>query len=153
MAQAYTTKRGKNKLAKLGVRRDQQQNQERDLKTSINTIAPKYDGPKVRAFTSAGMISDRSSSTSRLLTDNQPASTGDTNSLGKSTSSSTICSNVGCNAIHDSTTPGSQTKLMDCAACMTVKYCSKACQLMDWRCFYLNLYAFISLKAHYRFKP
>ena len=29
MAHAYTTKRGKNKMSKLGVRKDQQQNQEK----------------------------------------------------------------------------------------------------------------------------
>ena len=36
MAHAYTTKRGKNKMSKLGVRKDQQQNQEKCVKCCQN---------------------------------------------------------------------------------------------------------------------
>jgi hypothetical protein len=38
MAHAYTTKRGKNKMSKLGVRKDQQQNNERTLKNPVSQV-------------------------------------------------------------------------------------------------------------------
>ncbi len=66
MAHAYTTKRGKNKKAKLGVRKDQQQNQERSLKHGVNLSAFLYDGPKESNIGVAGHLTGGSSSNSGL---------------------------------------------------------------------------------------
>jgi hypothetical protein len=120
MAHAYTTKRGKNKLSKLGVRKDQQQNMERSLKKVVDTI--KYDGPKeaIEAVISGHLGYSKSSSSS---------SASDSSILcvenGFATGSSR-CAFSGC------TTEPLAAKLLDCSSCFSVKYCGRDCQLADW---------------------
>lgn len=121
MAHAYTTKRGKNKLSKLGVRKDQQQNLERSLK-SVDTSSLKYDGPKESVSTRiAGHIGYSSSATPagapiELLCD----------AVDDTKVELTCCSNSNC------TNNCSTSKLLDCSSCLSAKYCGRECQLAHW---------------------
>ena len=112
MAHAYTTKRGKNKKGKLGVRKDQQQNQERSLKNPI-LDAMKYDGDRENSFeigrigSSSARIEAIKSRLQKQLVDK--------------------CSNPQCNQ------PSSESReLSECASCRTVRYCGRDCQLAHW---------------------
>lgn len=112
MAHAYTTKRGKNKKAKLNKRMDHQQNQERSLKQDplANLM---YDGPKESVF-KIGHIG--TSSTSRI--DNVVSR------LQKALMDK--CSNPGC---KNTSAEGS---LSECASCHQSRYCGRECQLAHW---------------------
>ena len=112
MAHAYTTKRGKNKKGKLGVRKDQQQNQERSLKNPI-LDAMKYDGDRENSFeigrigSSSARIEAIKSRLQKQLVDK--------------------CSYPQCNQ------PSSESReLSECASCRTVRYCGRDCQLAHW---------------------
>jgi hypothetical protein len=116
MAHAYTTKRGKNKKSKLGVRKDQQQNQERSLKGGPNLSAFLYDGPKEAEGLSIGRISSHSVNQSRL----ESVKTRLQKALMDK------CSNPSC----ENASEGIQ--LAECAACHQTRYCSKDCQKAHW---------------------
>lgn len=117
MAHAYTTKRGKNKKSKLGVRKDQQQNQERQLKHSPNLAAFLYDGPKDSAIGEIGRIGSSSSSAAARLENIKSR-------LQKSLTDK--CSNPDCQNASDAST------LSECAACHQVRYCCRDCQKAHW---------------------
>ena len=111
MAHAYTTKRGKNKMSKLGVRKDQQQNSERSLKANplANLL---FDGPKESILSPAGRIGtssrleDTKARLQRALLDK--------------------CSYSDCpNATQTSS-------LSECSSCHQTRYCSKDCQVKHW---------------------
>lgn len=115
MAHAYTTKRGKNKKSKLGVRKDQQQNSERQLKHGANLSAFLFDGPKEPVMGIAGHLTGGSSSNSRLE---------DVRSrLQKAIADK--CSNGACENAQS-------THLSECAACRQTRYCCRDCQLAHW---------------------
>ena len=59
MAHAYTTKRGKNKISKLGVRKDHQQNSERQLKSNVPLANLQYNGPKESVFAIGHLANSR----------------------------------------------------------------------------------------------
>ena len=110
MAHAYTTKRGKNKMSKLGVRKDHQQNDERSLKS--NPLANlMYDGPKESSFGighigSSSRIENIKSRLQKTLTDK--------------------CSNPECK------TAASDSALMECSQCHDARYCGRECQTSHW---------------------
>ena len=117
MAHAYTTKRGKNKKSKLGVRKDQQQNQERQLKHTPNLAAFLYDGPKESPIGEIGRIGCSSSSTAARLENI------------KSRLQKTLmdkCGNSECQNASDAST------LSECAACHQIRYCCRDCQKAHW---------------------
>lgn len=118
MAHAYTTKRGKNKKAKLGVRKDQQQNQERSLKNGpANLQQFLYDGPKESTIGVIGRIGCSSSSSQARLENVKSR-------LQKALMDK--CSNPECTNSQEGAT------LSECAACRSVRYCSRDCQLAHW---------------------
>lgn len=114
MAHAYTTKRGKNKMAKLGMRKDHQQKEENGMKTSVLANLA-YDGPKESwesKLSNFGMIeatsrpNDVRSEIHAMISDK--------------------CSNPECK------TAASETTLLDCASCHQARYCGRECQLSHW---------------------
>lgn len=121
MAHAYTTKRGKNKLAKLGVRRDQQQNQERELKVPT-AMPPKYTGPKERF---GDLNNEVNETASRLRLEDFVSNS---QVIEISPSDIVTCQFADC-PHHNET----NRKLFDCSSCHSIKYCCRECQLGDWR--------------------
>jgi hypothetical protein len=119
MAHAYTTKRGKNKKSKLGVRKDQQQNSERSIKSGVNLNAFLYDGPKEPVGPSIGRLSNHSINTARL--ENVKSR------LQKAIMDK--CSNPSCENV--SAEEGS-VSLSECSACHQARYCCKECQKAHW---------------------
>jgi hypothetical protein len=119
MAHAYTTKRGKNKKAKLGVRKDQQQNSERSLKAGpANLQQFLYDGPKESTIGVIGRIGCSSSASSQARLENVKTR------LQKALMDK--CSNPDCTNAQEGTT------LSECSGCRSVRYCSRDCQLAHW---------------------
>jgi hypothetical protein len=118
MAHAYTTKRGKNKKSKLGVRKDQQQNQEKQLKNHVNLSAYLYDGPKESSIGVVGHLTGGGSSSSSSRLEDVKAR------LQKALMDK--CSNPNCTNAQTSST------LSDCSACRSVRYCCRDCQLAHW---------------------
>lgn len=117
MAHAYTTKRGKNKIAKLGVRKDHQQNSERQLKSKSVDI--KYEGPKESIGGSLGRLANH-----RI---NQEAATKAAARAAVAPRIMDKCSNPEC-----SNPECEISKLAECSVCLSVRYCKKACQLAHW---------------------
>lgn len=115
MAHAYTTKRGKNKKSKLGVRKDQQQNQEKSLKHSPDLNAFLYDGPKESSFGIAGHITGGNSNNARLESVRSR--------LQRQLADK--CSNPECSQAQNG-------HLSECSACRQTRYCSKDCQKAHW---------------------
>jgi hypothetical protein len=115
MAHAYTTKRGKNKKSKLGVRKDQQQNMEKQLKCKPDLHAHLYDGPKESAAPSIGRLAN-SSINARLESVKAR--------LAKALMDK--CSFPECQNASDSKT------LSECSACRQARYCSRECQKAHW---------------------
>jgi len=111
MAHAYTTKRGKNKISKLGVRKDHQQNSERQLKSNIPLANLQYDGPRESIF-SIGHLAN----SSRLESKKEKAVKA---ILDK-------CSYPNCKYTNTS------TELQECASCHLVRYCGRDCQVAHW---------------------
>ena len=122
MAHAYTTKRGKNKIAKLGNRKDHQQNSERSLKKII--VDDKYDGPKEKDFTSLGRIASKSSSEAKKEKIESNRIMAISQAAGGAVKEK--CGNGECK--HNSI----GLKLSECTGCFAVKYCSRDCQVQDW---------------------
>jgi hypothetical protein len=124
MAHAYTTKRGKNKISKLGVRKDQQQNQERSLKSGPDLAAFLYDGPKEASGIAVGRIGNNSVNTARL--ENVKAR------LQKSLLER--CCNPDCSEKHkeETASENGNNNLLECSGCHRSRYCSKDCQLNHW---------------------
>jgi len=115
MAHAYTTKRGKNKKSKLGVRKDQQQNNEKSLKHSPDLNAFLYDGPKESSFGIAGHLTAGNSNNARLESVRSR--------LQKQLADK--CSNPECSQAQNG-------HLSECSACRQTRYCSKDCQKAHW---------------------
>ena len=111
MAHAYTTKRGKTKIAKLGIRKDQQQNLGKHLKLDpLENM--KYDGPNESKFEllqkiTAGRLEDVKARLSKALMDK--------------------CSNPSC------TSASADCTLSECGSCRQARYCGRECQLAHWQ--------------------
>lgn len=109
MAHAYTTKRGKNKISKLGVRKDHQQNSERQLKSNVPLANLQYNGPKESIFSIGHLANSRieeRKATARAI--------------------AAKCSNPNCESASR------DAELFECASCHTVRYCGKSCQTSHW---------------------
>lgn len=117
MAHAYTTKRGKNKKSKLGVRKDQQQNRERSLKHGTDLNAFLYDGPKESNF---GVISGHLTSSN---SNNNARLENVRSRLQRQLADK--CSNPECSQAE-------KGSLSECSACHQTRYCSKDCQKAHW---------------------
>lgn len=99
----------------MGVRKDQQQNQERSLKHGVNLSAYLYDGPKESNVGVLGRLTGGNSSNARLE---------DVRSrLQKAIADK--CSNPNCENAQS-------TQLSECAACRSVRYCCRECQKAHW---------------------
>lgn len=124
MAHMYTTKRGKNKKGKESVRKDQANNQERKLKTTIGDLTGFADKPKVPIGIIAGHLMGGGatgvSSTQTRIKDNPQA-------VLKALREK--CSNPKC----AKTSGELGVVLRDCSVCHAVKYCGRECQLHDWK--------------------
>lgn len=108
MAHAYTTKRGKNKISKLGVRKDHQQNNERQLKPNTVIANLQYDGPKESIFTIGHLSNSRieeKSAARKAIMDK--------------------CSFPGCGK-------ASSSDLLECSSCHLTRYCGRDCQVAHW---------------------
>lgn len=112
MAHAYTTKRGKNKKAKLNKRMDHQQNLEKSLKQDplANLM---YDGPKESVFKIGHIGTSSNSRIENVVSRLQKAL------MDK-------CSSPGC---KNTSAEGS---LSECASCHQARYCCRECQLAHW---------------------
>ena len=122
MAHAYTTKRGKNKMGKLGVRKDSAQNAENNLK-SVSTLPMKFDGPKDPMFGSDSHLENGT----RLHLQDVLRTSQQTKNIEKTNNEQ--CGNTGCSK----TSTNNGLKLSECSSCHLVKYCSRECQLDHWR--------------------
>lgn len=104
-------------MSKLGVRKDQQQNMERQLKTGPSLASYLYDGPRENNFGVAGRLANNNINAAARI------------DTVRSRLQRTIldrCSNPSC-----SESAGTST-LSDCSACHTTRYCSKDCQKAHW---------------------
>jgi hypothetical protein len=120
---------GKNKMSKLNVRRDQQQNMERSLKMATGPERIRYDGPKEDvAAKIAGHLGYSSSSSSSTTSSIGDSLLSIENNVAIDQVSAgcafDCCPNVGVNEA---------AKLFDCSSCFSVKYCGRECQLSDWK--------------------
>ena len=119
MAHAYTTKRGKNKISKLGVRKDHQQNSERQLKSNVPLANLQYDGPKESVFSIGHLANSR-------IEDRRATATATAIAAKATRAIVDKCSNPSCTSASDS------AELLECASCHTVRYCGKLCQTTHW---------------------
>eukprot|EP01038_Epipyxis_sp_PR26KG_P010563 gene10563-14189_t len=117
MAHAYTTKRGKNKISKLGVRKDHQQNLEKSLKQNTPLANLMYDGPKESVF-NIGHITGGPSTTASRITDIK-------NRIHKTLMDK--CSNPDCKLAASA-----EISLSECSSCHQARYCCRDCQLAHW---------------------
>ena len=99
-------------MSKLGVRKDQQQNQERGLKTAANDM--RYDGPRESALGSIGRIGSSSARLDDMRARHQAALADK-------------CSNPTCGNASDR-----NLKLSECGSCHSTRYCGRECQLAHW---------------------
>ena len=122
-AQAYTTSRGKNKKRKEGVRKDNKNNGERKLKTKLKDLSG-FSGPKEPIGIVAGhLMGGGATGVSSVLTRIKE------NPQEKLKALLARCCNLSC-----SKTAGELgVTLKDCSICRTVKYCSRECQVNDWK--------------------
>ena len=131
MAHAYTTKRGKNKKGKLGVRKDQQQNSERSIKKII--VDTSYEGPKESIFT-IGRLGNNSINKSKDEVNARQlaiaAVTASTNPLPSSSTSSSASSDI---PIVCALCTKKGITFPKCSKCLSVFYCSSKCQLDHWK--------------------
>ena len=122
-AQAYTTSRGKNKKRKEGVRKDNKNNGERKLKTKLKDLSG-FSGPKEPVGIVAGhLMGGGATGVSSVLTRIKE------NPQEKLKALRERCCNSSC-----SKTAGELgVTLKECSICRTVKYCSRECQVNDWK--------------------
>eukprot|EP01036_Dinobryon_divergens_P030408 gene30408-39650_t len=116
MAHAYTTKRGKNKISKLGVRKDHQQNSERQLKSNVPLANLQYNGPKESVFSIGHLANSR-------IEDRRATATA---AAKAAKAIADKCSNPSCTSASDN------SELLECSSCHTVRYCGKLCQTTHW---------------------
>lgn len=116
MAHAYTTKRGKNKISKLGVRKDHQQNSERQLKSNVPLANLQYNGPKESVFAIGHLANSR-------IDDRRATATA---AAKAARAIADKCSNPSCSSASDN------SELLECSSCHTVRYCGKLCQTTHW---------------------
>jgi hypothetical protein len=116
MAHAYTTKRGKNKISKLGVRKDHQQNSERQLKSNVPLANLQYNGPKESVFSIGHLANSR-------IEDRRATATAAAKAVRAIADK---CSNPSCTSASDN------SELLECSSCHSVRYCGKLCQTTDW---------------------
>lgn len=124
MAHAYTTKRGKNKKSKLGVRKDQQQNQERNLKSSVGPS--RFDGPRESVLGVAGRLTSSSQTSAHLETIRSRVAPQQQSQ--RQLAIGDKCSNPACTKSNDS-----KCQLSDCSGCHQARYCGRECQVSHWR--------------------
>ena len=124
MAHMYTTSRGKNKKSKESVRKDHSQNQERKLKTAAvdrTGWAQQSKDPTgiFGGHLMGGGATGVSSSQTKIKVNPNPAPL----LLRESCSNSSCPKKAG--------DPG--VVLRACSVCSSVKYCSRDCQVADWK--------------------
>ncbi|KYR01632.1 hypothetical protein DLAC_01633 [Tieghemostelium lacteum] len=122
MASVYTTKRGKTKKAKLGIRKDAKNNQANKLiqKISAQGKAPVHEAPAFFDPTKYNNLLKNHSEDSELN------STPNTSSRAANG-----CCNGDCNTPIP-TDKKKTLKLLECSGCKSVKYCCKDCQVSHW---------------------
>jgi hypothetical protein len=135
-AHAYTTKRGKTKMAKMGVRKDARQNAEAALKITVPVAAPTEE----RFVPTAGRLgskADRDALRARLAVElASRANHSDVSSDGVAADTLKpvldTCGNPLCapTAADNATSP-IPSALLRCV-CGLRAYCGKACQVADW---------------------
>lgn len=153
MAQAYTTKRGKNKKGKLGMRKDAANNAANKLNNQIKADNPLLsifddDAPKVLSLGSAEQrkktaLLKAQEKLQMIQKDNQ---TAQSNSLSGNPDK---CNFINCpssapelktqasQSADASTEQSTETaeppkKLLQCGGCRLAYYCCAACQKADW---------------------
>jgi len=120
MAHAYTTKRGKNKMSKLGVRKDDGVRAERrsGVSSFISDDYRKFEEPKVNN-NFLGLTSGKGNKAIR------DAGANSTREVAPKLVITEKCS-------YSSCTKKNYNKLAECSGCHSVKYCCKECQLHHW---------------------
>ncbi|KAN0029070.1 hypothetical protein ACTFIV_010940 [Dictyostelium citrinum] len=113
MASVYTTKRGKTKKAKLGIRKDSNNNAANKLNCKISNPGKKPQPEAPTLFKSQ----------QELLLKQRGESTDPTLAL------TAKCSNSKCKPNKSATEP---PKLSLCSACNSVSYCCRECQVEHW---------------------
>ncbi len=110
-------------MAKLGVRKDHQQNQERSLKMSPMDLS-KYEGPKDPLGLIAGHLGYGPTSTiaSRIANREKLAALAITDK----------CSFPECVESSASAAAAGGT-MQECSSCHQARYCGRDCQLAHWR--------------------
>ncbi|KAM9959542.1 hypothetical protein ACTFIR_000620 [Dictyostelium discoideum] len=113
MASVYTTKRGKTKKAKLGIRKDSNNNAANKLNCKISNPGKKPQAEAPTLFKSQ----------QELLLRQRGESSDPTLAL------TAKCSNSKCKPDKTATEP---PKLSLCSACNSVSYCCRECQVEHW---------------------
>ncbi|EGC33255.1 hypothetical protein DICPUDRAFT_154698 [Dictyostelium purpureum] len=113
MASVYTTKRGKTKKAKLGIRKDANNNAANKLNSKLKTESKKVTTEPKELFKSQQEL---------LLKQNGEL-------FNPTLALAAKCSNNKCKSGKIDNT---KTKLLLCSACGTASYCSRDCQVEHW---------------------
>ena len=150
MAGVYTTKRGKNKKAKLGQRKDAANNAANKLQVKVkeSSLESLFDQPDERKVLSLGSSEQRRKTAilraqERLQLTAAGAGTEEVEkvmgqlSVGEApppslaTCQSAKCVGKGADE-EKGAKAGAGSKLLLCGGCRLVSYCSGACQKVDW---------------------
>ena len=115
MAGVYTTKRGKNKKKKLGVRKDNKNNQANKLNTKL------VNDPLAKLLAEAE--ANKISIGQQVQQKRQDALQAKTDLLALTTR----CANPNCHKTQRT------TELSICTACREISYCGAECQRADWK--------------------
>ena len=149
MASVYTTARGKNKKAKLGMRKDAANNAANKLSVKVQKSALEslFDAPEERKVLTLGSSEQRRKTAllkaqERLqLTAEDAAATLPSSvealSLSSAPPSLAACQSAQCIGKAEENkgegrAGGAAPKLLLCGGCRLVSYCSAACQKQDW---------------------